>query len=65
MLERGLGREKAMQQRDAIDLGPVGEGLRQVRESDQQQENERDRRQQRVERQGAGEKRDIVFISGL
>jgi hypothetical protein len=32
---------------------------------DQQQQNERYRRQQRVEGQGTCEKRDVVFVSGL
>jgi len=43
----------------------VGHRLSEVGQADQQQQNEGNRRQQRVERQGAGEKRDVVFISGL
>jgi hypothetical protein len=34
-------------------------------QANQQEENERNRREQRVKRQGAREKRDVVFVSGL
>jgi transposase-like protein len=36
-----------------------------MRESDQHEEDERHRGQQRIERQGAGQERDVVFVSGL
>ena len=54
-----------MEQKDGVDLGFMGDRLRQVGESDQQQEDERDRRQQRIKGQGAGKERNVVFISGL
>jgi hypothetical protein len=43
----------------------LSDRLRQVGEADQQQENEGYGSQQRVEGQGAGEKRYVVFISRL
>jgi len=54
-----------VKQVDGVDFGFMGDRFRQVRQSDQQQEDERNRGQQRVEGQSAGKKRDVVFISGL
>jgi transposase-like protein len=34
-------------------------------EADEQEQNERNRGEQRVERQGTGEKRNIVFVGRL
>jgi hypothetical protein len=54
-----------MEQREGIDLGPLDNCLRQVRQTDQQQQNERNRCQQRVERQGTCEERNVVFVGRL
>jgi hypothetical protein len=43
----------------------VGDRLGQVGEADQHQQDERHRGKQRVERQRAGEERDVVFVSRL
>ena len=43
----------------------MGNRLRQVSQSNQQQQDEGYRSQQRVKSQGAGKKRNVVFISGL
>ena len=61
----GVGRKKPVKQVDGVDFRFVGDGLCQMSQADQQQENEGNRRQQRVKSQGAGKKRNIVFISGL
>jgi hypothetical protein len=63
--QRGMGWKKSVKQVDGVDFGLVGDRLREVGQPDQQQENERNRCQQRVKRQGAGKKRNVVFISGL
>jgi hypothetical protein len=54
-----------MKQIDGVDFRLVGDGFREVGQPNQQQENERNRCQQRVKGQGAGKKRNVVFISGL
>jgi hypothetical protein len=63
--QRGMRRKKPMKEIDRVDFWFVGDRLRQVSQPDQQEKNERYRRQQRVKSQGAGKKRDVVFISGL
>jgi hypothetical protein len=63
--QRGVRRKEAMEQKDGVDFRLVGDGFRQVGQPDQEQEDEGDRCQQRVKGQGAGKKRDVVFISGL
>ena len=60
-----MRREKALEEQDRIDRRALGHRLRQMCESDQHEEDERHRRQQRIERQGAGQERDVVFVSGL
>ena len=54
-----------MKQMNGVGFGLVGDGLGKMGQPDEQQQNKRHRRQQRIEGEGAGEKRDIVFISGL
>jgi hypothetical protein len=54
-----------MEQVVGVDFRLMGDRLRQVSQSDQQQQNEGDRCQERVERQRAGKKWYVVFISGL
>jgi hypothetical protein len=54
-----------VEQVDGVEFRRLSYGLRKVGQSDQQQKNEGNRRQQRVEGQGAGKKRNVVFISGL
>jgi hypothetical protein len=39
--------------------------LGQMSQPDEQEQNEWNRRQQRVEGQRAGQKRDVVFVGGL
>jgi hypothetical protein len=54
-----------MKEMDGVDLGALGDRLSQMGQADQQQKDEGDGCQQRVEGQGAGEERDIVFICCL
>lgn len=54
-----------MKEMDGVDFGPLSDGLRQVGKADQQQQDEGYGGKQRVEGQGAGEERKIVFISRL
>jgi hypothetical protein len=54
-----------VKERYGIDFWVVGDRLGQMRQSDQEQEDEGNRREQRVKGQGAGKKRNVVFISGL
>jgi hypothetical protein len=58
-------RQEPVKQVNGVDFGFVSDCLRQVGQSDQEQEDEGNRGQQRVEGQSAGKKRDVVFISGL
>ena len=60
-----MRRQEAVEEQHRIDRRPVGDRLRQVGETDQHQQNERHRCKQRVERQRAGEERDVVFVSRL
>ena len=61
----GVGRKKPVKQVNGVGFGLVGDGLGQMGQADQQQEDEGDRGQQRIEGERAGQKRKIVFISGL
>lgn len=54
-----------MEQIERVDFRASGYCLSQVGQADQQQQDERDCREQRIERQGTSEKRDVVFVSGL
>ena len=54
-----------MKQGEGIDLRPLGNCLRDVGEADQQQQDERHCRQQRVEGQGTCEERNVVFVGRL
>jgi hypothetical protein len=58
-------RQKAVEERECVDLGTLGDRLCQVGQADQEQQDERDRRQQCVEGQGTREKGDVVFVSRL
>jgi hypothetical protein len=58
-------RKEAVEQVDGVDFRLVSNCFRKVSQSDQQQQYEGDRCQERVERQRAGKKRYVVFISGL
>jgi hypothetical protein len=60
-----VGRQKPVEQVESIDLGALGNSLRQVSQADQQQQNERNRCQQRVEGQGTCEERNVVFVGRL
>jgi hypothetical protein len=61
----GVRWKKPVKQIDCVQFRLMGDRLGQVSEPDEQQEDERNRRQQRVKGQGAGKKRNVVFISGL
>jgi hypothetical protein len=50
---------------ESVDFGALGDSLRQVGEANQQQQNERDRCQQRIERQGTSKEGDVVFVGRL
>ena len=54
-----------MKEKDGVDRWPMGNRLGQVGQADQQQQDKWYRGEQRVERQGAGEERDVVFVSRL
>jgi hypothetical protein len=54
-----------MEEDRGIDRRPTGDGLRQVGERDQDEQDERDGGQERVEGQRARQKRDVVFVGGL
>ena len=54
-----------MEQIKSIDLRTTGDGLSQVGQSDEQQQDERYRCQERVEREGTCEERDVVFVRSL
>jgi len=54
-----------MEKKNGVDRRRVGDSLRQVRQTDQHQQNERQRGQESVKCQGAGEKWDVVFVSRL
>ena len=58
-----MGRKKPVEQVDGVDFRLVSHCLGKVGQTDQQ-EDEWNRREQRVESQGAGKKRNVVFISG-
>ena len=54
-----------MEQGEGIGLGPLGHCLCKVGQADQQQQDKRHRRQQRVEGQGTCEERKVVFVGRL
>jgi hypothetical protein len=54
-----------MEERERVDIRPLGEGLEQMGEPDKQEQYEWDRGKQRVEGQSAGEERYVVFVGGL
>ena len=60
-----MGRQEPMEEQHRIYRRTVGNGLSQVRKADQHEENERDRGEQRVERQRAGQEWNVVFVSRL
>jgi hypothetical protein len=62
---RGVGRQKTTKEKDDVDRWPMGNRLGQVGQADQHQEDKRHRGEQCVESQGAGEERDVVFVSRL
>lgn len=63
--QRGVGWEELVKELCGIDLRLVGDCLGEQGKPDEEQEDEGYRRQEPVERQCAGEKRKVVFISGL
>jgi hypothetical protein len=60
-----VGGQEPMEQAEGIGFGPWGNGLCQVGQPNQQQQDERHRRQQRVEGQGTCEERNVVFVGRL
>ena len=60
-----MGWQEAMEEENGIDRRALSDGLRHVRETDQHQKDERQRREKCVERQRAGEEWDVVFVSRL
>lgn len=60
-----MRRQEAVKEKDRIYWWPVRNSLGQVRESDQHQQDKRQGRQQGVERQGAGQEGNVVFVGGL
>jgi hypothetical protein len=50
----GVGRKKPVKQVNGVGFGLVGDGLGQMGQADQQQEDKRYCRQQRIEGEGAG-----------
>jgi len=62
---RGVGRKEAVKEQNRVDRWPMGNCLGQVSKTDQHQQDERHRGEQRVEGQSAGEERDVVFVSRL
>jgi hypothetical protein len=60
-----MGRKEPVKEVDSVNFGALGDGLRQVSEANQQQENEGHRSQQRIERQGTSEKWNIIFVGRL
>jgi hypothetical protein len=60
-----VGRQEAVKEKDGVDRWPMSYRLGQVGEADQHQQDEWHRGEQRVERQGAGKERDVVFVSRL
>jgi hypothetical protein len=60
-----VGRQEAVKEKNGVDRRPMGDRLGQVSQADQHQQDEWHCCQQRVEGQGAGEERDVVFVSRL
>jgi hypothetical protein len=54
-----------VEQLERIELRPVGDSLGHVSKADQQEQDEGDGSEQRVEGQGTGEKRNVVFVGRL
>jgi len=60
-----MGWQEPVKEFERIDFRSVGDGLGQVGEADQQQQDEGDGRQKRIERQAAGKEGNVVFVGRL
>jgi hypothetical protein len=60
-----MRRQEPVEEANGVYRGPVGDRLNQMGQADQDQEYERDRGEQRVEGQGAGQERNVVFVCRL
>jgi hypothetical protein len=60
-----MGWQEAVEKQHRVDRRAVGDRLGQVGQTDQHQQDERHRGKQRVKRERAGKKRNVVFVSRL
>jgi hypothetical protein len=57
--------QEPVKEHEGVHLGALGDRLCQVGQADQQEQDEGNRGEQGVERQGAGQKWNVVFVGGL